>query len=53
MDSYDWLKEFCSFYMAVIIGSERGLRIKVHHRNQPNRNKAVNFTLTVVLNSYT
>ena len=41
MDPYYWLNKFYSICMAAILSivTRHGLRIEVHHRNQPNKSK--------------
>ena len=39
INPYDYLKKFCSFYVAAMARSD--LRIKVYYRNQPKKSKIV------------
>ena len=47
MNRYDWLNKLHNFSMATIVGiiSRHGLRIEVHHRNQPNKSKLLLYKL--------
>ena len=51
---YAWLNKVNSFYMAavVLIGSGCGLRIKAHHRNQPNQSNLALYKPLLSLNSH-
>ena len=45
MDLYDWLNNFCNFYMAAVVDivNRHGFTFETCHRNQPNKTKLVLF----------